>query len=282
MQFKLESAQIYIPDELSAENALARTTHLAIGAHQDDLEIMAIDGILQCFQRNNKWFTGVVLTNGSSSPRDSLYKDYSDGEMRAIRIREQKKAALVGEYAAQILLDYPSAVVKDGADKRPVEDLALILEASQPEIVYTHNLADKHDTHVGVALRTISAIRSLPKNQRPGRLYGCEVWRSLDWLLDEDKTVFEVSAHENLQTALLGIFDSQICGGKRYDLATIGRRLANATFFASHGVDVSTGIVFGMDLSPLIEDPDRDVWDYLHKYIARFTNDVRQRLALVS
>ena len=31
---------------------------------------------------------------------------------------------------------------------------------------------------------------------------------------------------------------SQICGGKRYDLATLGRRLANATYAESHGTDV--------------------------------------------
>ena len=67
------------------------------------------------------------------------------------------------------------------------------------------------------------------------------MWRDLDWLMDADKVVFDVSAHENLQAALLGVFDSQICGGKRYDLATMGRRRANATYFASHGVDVSTG-----------------------------------------
>ncbi|MCK5428285.1 MAG: hypothetical protein KAI94_02380, partial [Anaerolineales bacterium] len=63
--FKLDTAEIFVPDNLPPEEALARTTHMAIGAHQDDLEIMAIDGILQCFQRKDRWFTGVVATNGS-------------------------------------------------------------------------------------------------------------------------------------------------------------------------------------------------------------------------
>ena len=67
MKFKNETAQIFIPDGLPAAEALARTTHLAIGAHQDDLEIMAIDGILQCFQRQDRWFSGVVVTNGRGS-----------------------------------------------------------------------------------------------------------------------------------------------------------------------------------------------------------------------
>jgi len=279
MRFKLDSAQVFVPDGLEAEQALARTTHMAIGAHQDDLEIMAVDGILACFQRPDRWFTGVIVTNGSGSPRDDLYKDYSDAEMRRVRVKEQKKAAVVGEYAGQVLLDYPSSAVKDGADQDPVEDLAMLLQLARPEVVYTHNLADKHDTHVGVAVKAIQAMRRLPPAERPRRVYGCEIWRDLDWMLDDDKVGFDSSAHENLQAALLGVFDSQICGGKRYDLATIGRRRANATYFASHGVDVSSGLVFAMDLTPLVEDPARDMVDYVQSFIDRFAAEVRQRIA---
>ena len=121
--------------------------------------------------------------------------------------------------------------------------------------MFTHNLADKHDTHVAVALQVIAAIRSLPASERPQKLYGCEVWRDLDWMVDSDKVAFDLSEHENLQAALLGVFDSQISGGKRYDLATMGRRRANATYYASHGVDVSRAMAYAMDLTPA--DPGR-------------------------
>ena len=279
MKFKLDTAQLFVPDGLPPEEALARTTHMAIGAHQDDLEVMAIDGILACFQRGDRWFTGVVLTNGSGSPRDDLYKDYTDQEMRVVRAKEQKKAAVVGEYAAQALLDYPSAVVKDGSNKDPVEDIALLLNLAHPQVVYTHNLADKHDTHVGTVLKVIEAVRSLPEADRPQRLYGCEVWRDLDWMVDADRVIFDASAHSNLQAALLGIFDSQVSGGKRYDLATMGRRRAHATYYASHDTDVATGLVFAMDLTPLIRDPVRDIQDYIQEFIARFAQEVHDRLA---
>jgi hypothetical protein len=146
-------------------------------------------------------------------------------------------------------------------------------------VVYTHNLADKHDTHVAVALRTVEAIRRLPAGARPQRLYGCEVWRDLDWLVDADKVAFDVSAHENLQAALLGVFDSQICGGKRYDLATLGRRRANATYYASHAVDATTGMSFAMDLTPLIRQPDLGVETYIQGFIVRLRQDVAERLA---
>jgi LmbE family N-acetylglucosaminyl deacetylase len=276
--FELDTARIFVPDDLPAREALARTTHMAIGAHQDDLEIMAIDGILKCFQQEDKWLTGVVVTNGSGSPRDDLYKNYTDEAMRKVRIREQKKAALVGEYAAQVLLDYPSSAIKDSSNTHPVQDLRTLLDMAHPDVVYTHNLADKHDTHVAVTLRVIEAIRSLPEDERPRYVYGCEVWRDLDWMIDDDKVTFDCSAHENLQAALLGVFDSQVCGGKRYDLATMGRRRANATYYASHGTDVATGLVYAMDLTPLIQDPATDIPSYVQSFVDRFAQEVRRRL----
>ena len=282
MKFYLDTAQIFIPDGLPEVEALARTTHLAIGAHQDDLEIMAIDGILQCFQHPDKWFTGVVVTNGRGSPRAGLYKNYGDDQMWAVRNKEQKKAAVVGEFSALVLLDYPSRAVKDGANQQPVEDIVRLLTATRPEVVYTHNLADKHDTHIGVAVKVITAIRSLTPEERPQRLYGCEVWRDLDWMLDEDKIALDCSAQENLQTALVGVFDSQVSGGKRYDLASLGRRRAHATYFASHHTDVCTGLTFAMDLTPLIKDDVRDIAAYAQTYIERFAQDVRQRIEAVT
>ena len=278
MQFHLNTAEIFVPDGLPVEQALARTTHMAIAAHQDDIEIMAAGPILECFQQEDKWFTGVVATDGRGSPRDDLYKNYTDEEMRIVRFKEQKKAAIVGEYAAQVLLDYPSKIIKDGSKPQPVEDIVTLLKHARPQIVYTHNLADKHDTHVSVALRVIAAIRSLPESEKPQKLYGCEVWRDLDWMMDSDKASFDLTKHENLQAALLGVFDSQICGGKRYDLASMGRRRANATYFESHGVDMTLGMSYAMDITPLVTDPGKDIASFVQEFISRFGQDVKGRL----
>ncbi len=281
MRMNLDSAEIFVPDGLPVEQALARTTHMAISAHQDDIEIMAAAPILECFQRANLWFTGVVVTDGRGSPRDDIYKSCTDEDMRLIRFKEQKKAAFIGEYAAQVLLDYPSKTVKDPANPKPVEDIAALLLTSRPKIVYTHNLADKHDTHVAVALRVIAAIRSLPLMDRPSRLFACEVWRSLDWMADTEKILFDLSNHENLQAALLGVFDSQIVGGKRYDLASMGHRKSNATFFESHGVDTVQGLSIGMDMTPLIQDETRDIASFIQQHIDTFARDVSARLERV-
>ena len=281
MQFKQKTAQLFVPDGLAVDEALARTTHIGIGAHQDDLEIMAIDGVLTCFQQDDQWFTGVVMTNGSGSSRTGVYGQYTNEQMVEVRNREQKKAAFVGEYAAQVLLDYPSSAIKDGADQDPIDDIEMLLKASRPDVVYTHNLADKHTTHVGVAVKVIKAIRRLPESDRPKQVFGCEVWRDLDWMVDGDKIGFDVSPQEGVQYALVGVFDSQITGGKRYDLATMGRRRANATYHASHSTDDTTGLVFAMDLTPLIEDTDKDIVSYVQAYIDRFKQDVQDRLGSI-
>ncbi|MBW7862781.1 MAG: PIG-L family deacetylase [Candidatus Hydrogenedens sp.] len=277
MKLSLETAELFVPDGLPLEEALARTTHMAVAAHQDDIEIMAHDGVAACFQQPDKWFTGVVVTNGAGSPRDGVYARYTDDEMILVRRKEQKKAAVVGEYAAQALLDLPSGAVKDAANTAAVDDLEALLRAARPEVVYTHNLADKHDTHVGVTLKLIAALRRLPTELRPKKLYGCEVWRDLDWMTDGDKVAFDTTSHENLQAALLGVFDSQIAGGKRYDLATMGRRRAHATYHASHGVDATTGTVFAMDLSPLLQDDGPDPLELVLAHIGRFQREVEER-----
>ena len=274
-------AEIFVPDGSAAGDALSRTTRLGVGAHPDDLEIFAIAGILECFQREDEWFTGVVVTDGAGSPRHGRYRAHTDERMRALRRVEQKKAAFVGDYSAQVLLDHQSNAVK-GPRRAVVEDLKQVLEATSPRIVYTHSLTDKHDTHVAVALRVIQACREAASDSRPTHLIGCEVWRDLDWLCDADKVTMNLEQHEHLEAALLGVFDSQIAGGKRYDLATLGRRRAHATFSSSHAIDDATRRVYAMDLSALLHDPTLDPVRHGLALIDRFRDEVEARLRKLS
>jgi len=276
MKFHNASARLFVPDQ--APDPLGRITHLGIGAHQDDLEFMAYHGILACFRSQEKWFGGVTCTDGSGSSRSGDYAEFTDAQMQQVRIQEQEAAAVVGNYGAMIQLGYPSSAVKNPADPSLKNDLLQILLAIRPDVVYTHNPADKHDTHIGVFSATIQALRKMPAAERPKAVYGCEVWRGLDWMPDNEKVAHNVSAHENLATALNGVFDSQIAGGKRYDLATLGRRRANATFFESHAVDECESISFAIDLTPLVTDPSLDIVEYVLGFIRRFEADVRNTL----
>ena len=267
-----------MPDGTPVPDALRRITHLGIGAHQDDLEFMAYHGILECFARADRWFGGVTCTNGSGSSREGAYAAFSDAQMMAVRRTEQDTAAVIGQYGVMIQLDYPSQATKSPNDPSLQNDLRAILEATRPETVYTHNLADKHDTHIGVVIAALLAMRELPRDQRPNRVIGCEVWRNLDWLPDAEKVLMDVSGRDHLAAALNGVFDSQIAGGKRYDLATLGRRSANATFFDSHATDRANQVIYGMDLTPLVRDETRDIVEYVGGLVERLQADASTKL----
>ncbi|MBJ7255606.1 MAG: PIG-L family deacetylase [Akkermansiaceae bacterium] len=278
MKLHHSTAELFIPDGALEMEALRRITHLGIGAHQDDLEFMAFHGIIECIDQSEKWFGGVTCTNGAGSARCGPYSEFSDAEMMAVRRNEQNAAAIVGKFGAMLQLDYPSSVIKSSTDQSLKNDIVTILSTTQPDVVYTHNPADKHETHIGVALAVIEAIRELPIAIRPKKVIGCEVWRNLDWLADEDKVLMDVSGHDDLAAALNAVFDSQISGGKRYDLAILGRRAANATFYDSHSTDSATQVIFGIDLTPLILDDSTDVVAYIGKFIQRFNTDVSNKL----
>jgi LmbE family N-acetylglucosaminyl deacetylase len=249
----------YVPDGAPLEVALKRITHLGIGAHPDDLEFMAFHGIVAGYEKRS--FGGVVCTDGGGA-----------GDV-SVRRQEQNRAAEIGRYGVMIQLGYSSREVR-----KVVGELRDILAAAQPHVVYTHNPADKHETHIAMLLAALEAMRALPREQRPARVIGCEVWRDLDWLTDEDKVVMDVSGHEELAAELHALFASQIAGRKRYDLAVAGRRRANATFLDPHATDQAASVIFGIDLTPLVHDERRDIVEYVTGFIDKFKADVEGKL----
>ncbi|MEQ1875871.1 MAG: PIG-L family deacetylase [Bdellovibrionia bacterium] len=279
MKLTNSEADIFVPDGIEIAEALERTTHLAIVAHQDDLEILAFHGIKECYKSKTNWFTGVVCGDGAGSPRAGKYANYSDAEMRKVRREEQRAAAKLGEYSAVIQLDYSSARIKDQKEKNAIEsDLIKTLENTLADTVYLHNPCDSHDSHVAVFARSLAALRKLNKNARPKQVWGCEVWRDLDWLTGTDKKALAVSGQDDLARELCAIFDSQVSGGKRYDLATLARRQAHATFSASHAADTETALTLATDLMPLLNDPALSSAEFASRLIARFSQDVLARL----
>src|SRR5215212_965257 len=159
MKLSHPDADIFVPDAaISAETALARTTHLGIGAHQDDLEIMAYHGIAECFGRTDRWFSGVIVTDGAKSPRSGIYANYTDEQMKDVRRREQRKAAAIGDYSIQFQLAHPAERSKDRANASIQADLLAIFAAARAEVVYLHQPADKHDTHLAVLAHSLAAL----------------------------------------------------------------------------------------------------------------------------
>lgn len=249
-------------------------TELVVVAHQDDIEIGVPQAIIKGYQSDKYGMVGVVCADGSGSPRSGKFATMTNEEMMKVRRLEQIKAAEIGDYSALVMLNYTSGQLKDRNNADPKNDIKEIILNYKPETMYIHNLADKHPTHVGVAVNCIKALRELPKEARPKKLYGCEVWRNLDWLSDDEKVFFDLTGYEQLMRDVLDVYESQIAGGKEYCTAAIGRRAGNATFSASHGVDVAEHVAYGMDLTILIEDDSIDPKQYIVGKIMDFANDL--------
>ena len=269
---------VHVPDGLAPDVALARTTDLGIGAHPDDLELDLLPGVVHCVDDPDRWFTGVVCTDGAGSVRVGRFATMTDAELVAERWAEQARAADLGGYGAVVGLGHTSAHVRGAGHEELVDQLAELLLATRPLHVYTHNLADKHETHVAVAVAAVHAARRLDPADRPFRLVGCEGWRDLDWLPDGEKVLLDVSGFEGLADDLAAVFASQIDGAKRYDLAAAGRRRANATMQAPRALDQASQVVVAMDLSPLVHNPDIDPMRYVLAAVDRFRAEVERDL----
>jgi LmbE family N-acetylglucosaminyl deacetylase len=272
------AADVFVPDGSSLDVALGRTTDLGIVAHQDDLEFLGLVAIGACMDDPERGFTGVTCTDGAGSARSGAYAACTDAEMVELRRVEQRRAAEIGRYGAMVQLGHPSAWIRGDGHDGLVGELAELLAATRPVNVYTHNLADKHPTHVAVAAAVVEAVRRLPSDERPWKVVGVEGWRSLDWLGDDEKVRLDVSDRVELADRLAEVFASQIAGGKRYDLAERGRRQANATLLSSHEVDAATELTFAFDLSALAHNDQIDPVTFVTAAIDRFRSDVTAAL----
>lgn len=229
---------------------------------------------MECYEQSDLWFGGVTCTNGAGSAREGQFAETTDEEMRVIRAEEQREASRVGAYSFVAQLDYASSEIKAPSAGQLESELAELLERSRPTVAYTHNLADRHGSHIAVACALIKAIRKLPNEIRPEKVIGCEVWRDLDWLPNDKKVVMALDKYPELSAKLNGLFVSQIAGGKRYDLAVQGRRRANATFLDSHETDDYGSVIFGMDLTPLIKNESLGPKAYVGALVDAFGHEV--------
>lgn len=258
----------YIPKNANK----APVKYMAVAAHQDDVEIMALDGIFKG-QGADASFCAVVLADGAGCPKNGKYSTLKPQEIMDLRMEEQKAASEIGRYNSLYLLKQPSLKIKAADEDIKKQILSALLENSPLDVLYIHNLCDKHPTHIGAAKLALSAALALPKEKRPKKLFGCEVWRALDWLDDEEKVRFNLDGNKNLASKLLSVFESQNAT-KSYDDGARGRRLANATFSESHLENDAKEVWLAMDLTPLLDEKKPDIKDFLAKKLRKFQDDV--------
>lgn len=268
--------EVFIPSAINESEALQRTSHLAIVAHQDDQEIMAFHGIKECIDSEDLWFSGIVMTNGSGSPRTGEYANFTDEEMVEERYKEQREAANLGKYSAQVFLGFPSSDIK--AQSTVVyEKLKSYILKTKPKIIYTHNIFDKHITHIACTNYVLKILREISEEYRAEKIYACEVWRALDWLPDEHKTVLNNNDESGLDKKLCDSFKSQVVGGKDYSTASIARRLSNATFLDSHSVDELKKASYHLDLTSFVYS-SQSLINYSNQILEDYKNELMGNL----
>ncbi len=271
-------ADIFVPDGAGCREALARVTDLGVMAHPDDLELLAIGAIGECIGDPTRWFGGVVCTDGAGGVTDPA-EVRSTEDLAAARRVEQREAADLGGYSIMVQLGHSSAWVRDPTGNRGlIDEIAWLVDQTHPTNLYTHNLLDKHETHVAVSAAVVTAVRHLDLTARPSRMVGVESWRDLDWLPDHEKVRIDVSAHADLAESLISVHRSQL-GPKRYDLAAAGRRVANATIFEPRQADEAHQVIVAMDLTPLARNDQMDPLQFACSAIDRFRAEAEQTLS---
>jgi len=238
---------------MEAKNPVT-TNLLAIASHHDDIEIMAMDGILKAYGSKKYAFYGCVVGDGSTCNKSGKYAELNDKDMMEVRNQEQIRASEIGEYSKLYLLKHTPNEIVDAENKSIIKDIKKIIEEVKPDVIYTHNVFDKNPSHRALTLKVIDAIMDMPEELRPRLLYGCEVFRGLDWLPDRYKVTFDLSENKELQNRLIGVYDSRAEGFKDYTKAVMGRKLSNATLEYNAASETEDKLIwYGINLTSVIQ-----------------------------
>ncbi len=253
----------------------ANTTNLlAISAHQDDIEIMAMDGILRAYGSKKYAFYAAVVGDGANCLKAGKYSEVSDKEMIEARNQEQLRASQIGEYSKLYFLKHAHSEIEQEENESIIKELQKLILEVKPEIVYTHNIFDKNPHHVKITQLVIDAINGLNIDDRPRLLYGCEIFRSLDWLPDKYKITFDLSDNKELQQRLVNVYDTRVEQSRNYTKAVMGRKLANAAFVSSNcATDEDKMYWYGINLTPVIQKNIS-----LNEYCIKILNDFNREL----
>lgn len=284
MKLFAQNADVFVPGVPGSATteelvrALGGVTHVVVGAHPDDAEVGALPAISMCRKRGDLGLCAVILTDGRNPPLSGPYRHLPPERMVKIRIEEQRQAALVGGYRAVIQLCYCSDELKPHARRSDaVADIAAILDATRCEELWLHQPFDRHPTHGSAFFCGIGALGRLPRDKRPRRLFGMEVWGTVDCLPADQLEEFDVSCDAELLERLLEPFKSQNAA-KDYQSGVRGRQTAHATFRQSHATNGGSRVCLAVKLHDFLENPELDVRSWVTAVHERALHDLHQRL----
>ena len=243
--FSQLGAQLYCR---GGSRTIPKVEALAVVAHSDDAEILAVEGIIRSWTNNEK-FGVLVVNDGVGRPRAPAYEPYTDSDMADLRIREQFAAARAGDYALALALGHPSSSTKGQRSTIVTDEIMEVIERTKPRVVYTHNPWDEHPSHIAVMQHYLWAQRKA--SHQPERLFGGEVWGPIDRIPEPYLVRWDCSGHEERLEELLTYFASQNAI-KAYNRAVMSRRQALAKLNDPHVTLQATAIHLGVDLTSVL------------------------------
>lgn len=125
---------------------------------------MAIDGILKGYYSKKYSFALAETTDGGGSARSGNFKDYTDEEMKKVRIKEQKAASEVGKYHSLYMLHYSSREVKHNVNEGIVNDFIEVIKELRPQVIYTHSILINIQLILEWSLKSLRQLEDYQKN----------------------------------------------------------------------------------------------------------------------
>ncbi|MDF1678813.1 MAG: 6-phosphogluconolactonase, partial [Legionellaceae bacterium] len=239
---------------------LEKTTQLGVGAHPDDVEIMAGPDMLAA---KDTWLT-LVVTDGAatSNTLNGDYAKYSPEALTNMRQAEQRKAAKRANVPL-IICKFPTAAIAGDMGTETLDDAKKTMSSlvqAMPNLttVIGHQPSDVHDTHIRVLALQVHALRTLSDMQLKGiTVLGREVWGlmlAIEARLRKKLVMTEAELDEWAE--LIAVYESQIAGqGRDYSLTTIERARGNAGYQTHpHGANPPVGLLLALDLTDLVYD----------------------------
>ena len=148
-----------IPDQISAPEAQARTSTSALARTKTTWNLWPFMVLLPAMVKMARGSVGSPAQMAAVALAPGAFAGKTDAEMQTIRANEQRRAAEIGQYSYVGQLGFTSAAIKDPATRgKLVDQLEQHLIYTQPEVLYTHNPADKHATHVAVFHAVVEAL----------------------------------------------------------------------------------------------------------------------------
>lgn len=174
---------------------MTRVDILAIGAHPDDIELIA----------------GGALIRAQMLGRSTAILDLAAGEMASrgtpeLRAKEAANAAKIMGLTARENLGLPDGGIQNTPDTRA--KVALVIRRLQPRIVVTHSLNGRHPDHPTVAQLVrdacfVAGLKKLEPGSPPYR--PLKVVHALSFREDNQKPTFVVDISDSFERKLEAI-----------------------------------------------------------------------------